>query len=124
MFRKITAILLLLIFSIQNYGQTIIMLDYYLNTASFAKDCENKAEPILQCNGKCQMVKKMREQEKKEQQSPERKINNKHEVMSSKSFFAASALYQIDNSQSLYSYLKISISPGVLSDIFHPPALV
>ena len=63
------------------------MMNYYTNTAAYAKNCINKARPKLHCNGKCQMMKKMQQEEKKDQQNPERKAENKAEVLSSKSYF-------------------------------------
>ncbi len=42
----------------------------------------------MHCNGKCQMMKKLQQQEKSDQGNPERKMENKIEVISAKSFFA------------------------------------
>ena len=67
----------------ETFGQDMDQLRQigpYLNTAVFAKNCENKAKPALHCNGKCQMMKKMQETEKREQQLPERKSDNKIEI--------------------------------------------
>ncbi len=89
MFRQILAISFLLIFAANVFNRAVIVFDYYANTTSFAKSCENKARPMMHCNGKCQMMKKLQEEEKKDQQSPERKSENKAETtLSTKSFFA------------------------------------
>mgnify|MGYP007123208588 CR=1 FL=1 len=90
-FKQITSILLLLAFAIQTFSGGFVVLNYYTNTTAFAKNCVNKAKPKLHCNGKCQMMKKMQGEEKKDQQLPERKVENKIEVLSSKSFFYSSA---------------------------------
>jgi hypothetical protein len=90
-FKQITSILLLLAFAIQTFSGGFVVLNYYTNTAAFAKNCVNKAKPKMHCNGKCQMMKKMQEEEKKDQQLPERKFENKIEVLSSKSFFYSAA---------------------------------
>jgi hypothetical protein len=90
-FKQIAAILLLLAFAIQTFSGGFVVLNYYTNTAAFAKNCINKARPKMHCNGKCQMMKKLKEEEKKDQQLPERKVENKIEVLSSKSFFYSSA---------------------------------
>ena len=77
-------------FALQTFSRAFIVVDYVANTAAFAKNCENKAKPKLQCNGKCQMMKKMAKEEKKDQENPDRKAENKSEnVLSSKSFFTA-----------------------------------
>lgn len=55
----------------------------------------------MHCNGKCQMMKKLKQEEKKDQQNPERKSENKNEIaLSSRSFFPAleliASVQQID----------------------------
>lgn len=87
MIRYTAAILLIFAFAIQTFKGGFVIFDYYANTAAFAKNCINKAKPKLHCNGKCQMMKKIQEEEKKDQQVPERKFENKIEVLSSTSFF-------------------------------------
>ncbi len=82
MFRPSIALFFLLTFLVQLFSSQCIRLEYLLNTASFAKNCENKARPTLHCNGKCQMMKKLKEQEKREQQLPERKQEQKLELFS------------------------------------------
>lgn len=88
MFKRIAAILLLLAFSAQTFSSPFVMLDYYVNTAAYAKNCVNKARPKMHCNGKCQMMKKLQEEEKKEQQNNERGSEYKvQQVLSSRSFY-------------------------------------
>jgi len=88
MIKRIFAITLLLAFAVQMFSKAFIVFDYFANTQSFAKNCINKAKPNMHCNGKCQMMKKLQQQEKKENQAPERKDENKTEELSTKSFFA------------------------------------
>lgn len=123
MFRHITVILLLLAFAIQPLQQALVVLDYYTHTAAYAKNCENKARPMLHCNGKCQMMKKLKEEEKKEQQNNERKLENKIEVLSSKSFFATFSIKAISTSKVFHTYHTIIFPNGVSPAIFHPPSL-
>ena len=40
----------------------------------YAKNCINKARPKLHCNGKCQMMKKMRKRKKKKQNQDRKEI--------------------------------------------------
>lgn len=72
---------MLLAFAVQTFNKAFIVVEYFTNTKAFEKLCENKARPQLQCKGKCQMVKKLKEQEKKDEQVPERKAENKDEVV-------------------------------------------
>ena len=87
--KKLAAAILLISFMCGVFCRTAIVLDYYANTAAFAKNCINKDKPTLHCNGKCQMMKKLRQDEKKDDTNPERKADGKNEVLSSKSFFTA-----------------------------------
>lgn len=91
MYRQITAIVLLFAFMTQAFNGGLVLVNYYTNTAAFAKNCENKARPKMHCNGKCQVMKKLQQEEKQDQQNAERKSTNKVEVLSSKSFFHSSA---------------------------------
>lgn len=121
MFKRITAILLLLAFSAQTFSSPFIMLDYYLNTEAYAKNCINKAKPKLHCNGKCQAMKKLQEEERKEQQNNEHRSEYKvQNVLSSKSFFSLLVI-PFRRSEKLIPH-SISILP-INRDIsvFHPP---
>ncbi len=120
MLKPLTAILFLAAFSVQTFYRLSIVVDYYTNTASFAKNCENKARPMLHCNGHCQLSKKMKQEENKDKQNPERRNDNKDEVISSKSFFACLSEYGYSCSFSYPSYHTPSIQ-DMPSDFFHPP---
>ena len=123
MFRWLTSILLLTAFAVQSFSQVLIVAEYYTNTAAFAKNCENKARPVLKCQGKCQMMKKLQEEEKKNNQSSERKGDIKNEVVSSKSFFTQLPI-SIKAAVPVYAaYLSDYCPIGKATDIFHPPLL-
>lgn len=47
----------------QTFSNAIIVADYYINTTSFAVNCENKNKPQLHCNGQCQMVKQLEKED-------------------------------------------------------------
>jgi len=120
MFRKITATILLMAFISQTFASPFIMLDYFVNTAAYAKNCINKAKPKLQCKGKCQVMKKMQEEEQKEQQNSGRKADVKVQVLSSKSFFCniqpiSIIAHQAESVERNYPLTDISYS------FFHPP---
>lgn len=120
---QIVAFSILVMLFAQTFSKTFIVFDYYTNTATYAKSCVNKSKPWMHCNGKCQMMKKMQQEDTKDQQNPERKTENKQEtVLSSKSFFAAinapffTLLYRV----------KTAANTGAACigrpyDIFHPP---
>src|SRR5690349_1774904 len=62
--KGIAAILLMILLSVQTFSKWVWELDYQLNKAYLAKDlCINKSKPQLHCNGKCQLAKKLAEEE-------------------------------------------------------------
>src|SRR5215831_7126919 len=117
MFRQIAAIFFLMVFSMQVFNRNVIMLNYYTNTAAFAKNCENKSKPMMHCNGKCQMMKKIKAEEKKEQKNPERKAENRDDYFSFKSVFAIS-LNNVIVTRSYPGCLTSFIPDGTHSRIF------
>jgi hypothetical protein len=118
--KQLLAFFILISFVAQTFSQTFIVADYYINTAAFAKNCENKAKPKLKCNGRCQMMKKLKQEEKKDQQNPERKINRKNITISSRSFFATVQVVSCHFTIS-FPVANSGIPTGRSSDIFHPP---
>ena len=84
MFKQLAAFFLLIVFVCQTFSNGWVMVEYFTNKAAFANNCENKAKPNLHCNGKCQIMKKMQAAESKEQQMPERRLENKIELFSCK----------------------------------------
>jgi hypothetical protein len=124
MLRFLATLLVLAAFSAQTFQRSFIVFSYYTNTTAFSKNCENKSKPKLNCKGKCQLQKKMKEEDKKDQQNPERKLENKQEVVSSKSFFPSLMSYSTYNSSPQNSNLVDSKLASHSSSIFHPPSLV
>jgi hypothetical protein len=105
----------------QTFNRTIIMLDYTANTQAYAKNCENKARPKMHCNGKCQMMKKLQQEEKKDQQNPDRKMENKNEItLSSKSFFNTPSFVTTQITLT-YAVLSCGKELKMPRSIFHPP---
>jgi hypothetical protein len=114
---------MLLAFTTQAFSRFMLFADYYINTESYAVNCENKARPILKCRGKCQMMKKMQQEEKKDEQNPDRRAENKFELPlfhSQERVFLFSVSFQSDMSLSYGDYT--AGEPRTISlDIFHPP---
>ena len=92
MWKQSIAALLILAFTASTFCRTVIVLDYYTSTAAFAKDCINKAIPKMHCNGKCQMMKKLEQEEQKDQDNPERKSENKNEIFFANAFCSTTFL--------------------------------
>ena len=119
MLQKFIALTFLLSFTAQTFSKPLIVLDYFTNTESFSRKCENKAKPKLRCNGKCQMMKKLEKEEKKEQQE-ERKGNIKTEVLSSRSFFTTLEVYRV-LADITFCITEENTILGTNSSVFHPP---
>lgn len=110
-------------FFVQTFSNFLIVGNYYLNRSAFAQHCENKYKPMMHCNGQCLMRKKLQQEEKKEQENPERRADSKADlVLSSKCFFATSHLIVPSG------ILTKRLSPRTIgrivhrsTDVFHPP---
>ncbi len=119
--KRVLAVLLLFGFGLQTFANNLLILDYQLNKARYIRNCVNKARPKMHCNGNCQLMKKIRQEQKKDQQNPERKLENKSEVLSSRSSFPVSSLLSITLSTPGGSVYKAGNSTDHSYDIFHPP---
>jgi len=122
-YKRITAFVFFAAFLAQTSNKIIIIADYYTNSAAYAKNCINKSRPMMHCNGHCQMMRKLQAEEKKDQENPENRGQNRNEIaLSARSFFPLVTLPVI-------SSLNISIpvlyqcDPLIERslDIFHPP---
>lgn len=68
MMRTLLPILFVTAFLIQLMGKSIITAHYLLNKEQITKAlCVNKNKPSKKCQGKCQLIKKLKEQQKKEE---------------------------------------------------------
>jgi hypothetical protein len=69
------------------------------------------------------MMKKLKEEEKKEQQVPER-MAVKNDVVSSKSFFTTGTIVDFVYTRSYLTYYSPFFPEGATTSIFHPPGLI
>ena len=123
LYKRFISLFFLVSFLCQSFNSAFIIADYKLNTGMYAKNCVNKAKPKLRCNGKCQMMKKIQEEEKKDAENAERKSENKNEViLSSKSFFANADMI-LSKTLIITTYTTFSFSNTIdrAYGIFHPP---
>ena len=86
--QRLIAAILLLAFIGQTFSQCLYYIDYLVDKAEYVKLCKNKSRPQMHCNGKCELMKKIEEQEKREQQNaPEMKLAGKIELLASKNSY-------------------------------------
>jgi hypothetical protein len=124
-FRQITTILLLTAFVAQTFSSGFVLLDYYTNPVAFAQHCINKALPKMHCNGKCQLMKKIEAEEKKEQENTQRFGNLKMEVLSAKSCYPSLPILSFTLLTAVKNALACNSSTTDRSiDFFHPPKTV
>jgi hypothetical protein len=107
----------------QTFSRSLAIADYMVNLEVYKKACINKAKPKMHCNGKCQLLKKMKKQEdKSETNSQAPKFNTSELVLSSKSFFPSIVEFSLENNPSLTPYAS-NFSSRYIGSIFHPPTV-
>jgi hypothetical protein len=78
--KHLITVFFLLVWLCQLSGRYFIMFEFYLNQSYIAKNlCINRNNPQMHCNGHCQMKKKLSEEDKQNQENPERRVENKSE---------------------------------------------
>ena len=107
-------------FVTQTFSAPFMMLDYYSNINDYAKKCINNAKPAIHCNVKCQVMKKIKAAEKKEQQSQQRKQSPKTETLSSRSFYCTVAFVSNSLDKPTTKEFNIDFTRHP-KDFFHPP---
>jgi len=119
--KKISALILLLAFAAQSFSQGIALIQFHIQRAYIIKtQCINRYRPMMHCDGKCVLAQKLKQQEKKEKQNPDLKMDARHEVVSSRSFFSTLVLNIISTPKKyfLFSDNRTADRPA---DFFHPP---
>jgi hypothetical protein len=107
----------------QTFSRSIAMADYMVNLEAYKKACVNKAKPMMHCNGKCQMLKKMKKQEGENGgNAAAPKFNQFEVVLSSKSFFPSLLVISTNNRISFCAYNENATS-NYLGTIFQPPGV-
>ncbi|MFT4093149.1 MAG: hypothetical protein QM640_05880 [Niabella sp.] len=118
--QKLPAFILSLTFLVQSFNQGFCYIDYIFRKADYEKRCINKAFPTMHCNGKCQLMKKIMEQEQKEQgQPPEIKFAGKVEVVPSENDLLIKPV-QINITKD-FTIINAAKPVKMAIAIFHPP---
>ncbi len=106
---------------LQVLGKSFIYADYIINKKAITqKYCVNKSKPKLHCNGKCHMMMKMKEEDKKEN-TPTNNIKEKYEIQLFTCFKASLELPNTITTIKHHSFYVISKSASHLLSVFHPP---
>ena len=80
---KYTAVILLLCSLLgQMFKSNLLIMQYVVNRKYIAENlCENRSRPELKCEGRCYLCKKLKKEEKKDQDNPSRRIDGSFELM-------------------------------------------
>ena len=97
-------------------------MDYYANKGAFAKNCINKARPKMRCNGKCQMMKALLAEHKKEQEGIENKLKLKIDLLAPEQIFSSDIFFNLTLKKNFPKLVPPTLI-GILLSIKHPPQL-
>jgi hypothetical protein len=121
--KKTVVLVLLGVLLAQTFNRYILVADYYLNTAAYIQSCVNKDKPAMHCNGRCQLCRKMQQQEKQERQSPQRRIglDGVNPFSSKSSFIDMTGLHRIGGIAFRFPEISVDEAVGMHKSVFHPP---
>lgn len=119
----LTTIFLAFSIFVQTFSSFILQTGFYLNRSYIAANlCVNKDKPMMHCNGKCYLTKKIKEQEKQDRQTPVSK-SEKFDVIP---FFVPAPIELANTSSEIKPEFFIKNEGPISSvphSIFHPPSV-
>ncbi|WP_345330033.1 hypothetical protein [Mucilaginibacter defluvii] len=118
------AILLLIALISSGFSRSFVYAGFQVNQQYIAeKLCENRARPLLHCNGKCYLMKKLKAAEDKEKEQTAKDNLNRLEISFFQEPFKLSFVEPIvlDNNPALVSTYGHQYSSQYLDAIFRPP---
>jgi len=119
--KYVALILVFLGLLVQSFSKLFIVLDFQLNRSYIAQNlCVNRNKPQMHCNGKCHMMKVMKQEQKKDQDNPERKAENKFELICA-DCPQAKLTPAFTFTAISYPRIKETIYAGFFTTFFHPP---
>lgn len=120
--RAIYSILFVAILAVSVFGQGIIVMRYFANKTFISKElCVNRTRPMLNCNGKCVLGKKLQQKQKQEERAGV-EISSKFETISRTGSLVIlpkplEVLLKVDH----LFYAPNQICTGLPRSVFHPP---
>jgi hypothetical protein len=105
----------------QTFSKCFLVLGYQWNKNYIATHlCENRDKPEMKCAGKCYLCKRMKKEDKNDQENPERRSENKFELIT----FLAS--YRLTHPikylvEAKYPTYQENIYNCFFPSLFHPP---
>ncbi len=120
--RRMTVVLLLFASVLQTFSSTVVIVDFYINQDTIAQTlCINRYRPELLCCGKCQLTKRLRQDNKESHDSEKRSESRVSNVLSSRSFYLTSFILFRREVRQEYALLRVDKTVDQPSRHFHPP---
>lgn len=117
--------ILMLLMLTQTFSKWIVWVDYEVNKEYIAKVlCENKKRPMLHCNGKCQLAKKLAAEEEDAKKSASNSAAAKmqfSETLFDDCFNNANARLDQNDKNNYHPYYLLVATSKYVPSIFHPP---
>jgi hypothetical protein len=117
---KPISILLLVSLLSANLSGLLVYMGFEVNQKYIAKElCENRAKPEMHCNGKCYLMKKLKQAQDKEQKQERQsqKLQIQDAVVSTPLVFKRYAFAVV----SLHIPVSTGMPQSIKNSIFHPP---
>ena len=114
------ALLLIAVFLMQTFNRYFIVADYYTRTKAYTSICENQNKPQVHCNGRCQLLKRLKQEDAKDRHNPNRKANQQDELVFIRLLSACTQSVKLCTN-TLYLRFTIFLPSVCSAGIFHPP---
>ena len=123
--KLIAGSILILLVMVQTFTSWLIVAEYTINQEYIAKNlCVNKAKPQLHCKGKCQLMKKMAEEDKQTSSSSQTGGKIKMgDVLFTHDFQLPVISNLLAQSKNCPSHYLVKTATGSYTSVFHPPAI-
>lgn len=119
--RTVVTFILLMAFSCQTFSRAFIVFDYYANKAKYASNCINKSRPKMRCHGNCQMIKKLQKEEQNDAQQPQRKLQEKNEIVYISGTYFPKLSPSVYETMMQHGQNVLFIPPGLTARLLRPP---
>jgi hypothetical protein len=121
--KLIAGSILILLVMIQSFTSWIIVAEYTINKEYIAKNlCINKEKTKLHCNGKCQLMKKLVQEENQNSSSNSQTGKIKMDVLFVQEVHSPSISNLIKEDTKFNAAYIVKQPSGSVNTVFHPPA--
>lgn len=118
------AVFMVFVLMLSHINKLLVLIDFSINQNYISNTfCINKAKPALNCNGKCYLAQKLKEQEEKEKNQIPSALKEKNQTTYICSFSKINLVYPIVllNDKKVTISQRENFSPAHLDRVFRPP---